>query len=170
MPLISNLFKNNQRLQACLVSDPAHVTPESTGEHVRLIQFALIDIEDAAIAQSELDAQRYGPTTAAAVLAFKKKRHIINRAYQSSPDNVVGKMTISALDKEMYERQYTPRSRDGRCPRGSLAVQPIIPPRVRPSSLQLRPSRTAQRSGEAPPSMVPTGANISSSPELKTRA
>ena len=147
MPLISNLFKDNQRLQACLVSDPAHVTPESTGEHVRLIQFALLDIEDAPIAQTELDAQRYGPTTAAAVLAFKKKRNIINRAYQSSPDNVVGKMTINALDKAMYERQYTPRSRDGRCPRGTPAVQPILRPRTLTSILQHRPSRIASEIG-----------------------
>jgi peptidoglycan hydrolase-like protein with peptidoglycan-binding domain len=117
MPLVSNLFKDNKRLQSCLVSDPAHVTPGSTGEHVSLIQLALLDIENAAIAQGEVAAKRYGPSTAAAVLAFKKKRKIINPAYQSSADNIVGKMTIAALDKEMFERQRTPQPKDKLCPR-----------------------------------------------------
>lgn len=117
MPLVSNLFKDNKRLQSCLVSDPAHVTPGSTGEHVSLIQLALLDIENAAIAQGEVAAKRYGPSTAAAVLAFKKKRKIINPAYQSSADNIVGKMTIAALDKEMFERQRTPQAKDKLCPR-----------------------------------------------------
>jgi peptidoglycan hydrolase-like protein with peptidoglycan-binding domain len=117
MALVSNLFKDNKRLQSCLVSDPAHVTPGSTGEHVSLIQLALLDIEDAAIDQAEVAAKRYGPSTAAAVLAFKKKRKIINPAYQSSADNIVGKMTIAALDKEMFGRQRTPQPKDKLCPR-----------------------------------------------------
>ncbi len=44
---------------------------------------------------------RYGPRTAAAVLAYKTKRAIINRAYQQTPDSIVGKMTIERLDKDM---------------------------------------------------------------------
>ena len=43
----------------------------------------------------------YGPSTAAAVLAFKTRRNIINRAYQTKADNIVGRMTIAALDAEM---------------------------------------------------------------------
>jgi peptidoglycan hydrolase-like protein with peptidoglycan-binding domain len=131
MPLISNLFRNNKRLQSCLVSDPAHVTPGSTGEHVRLIQFALLDLDSAEIAPAELDAQQYGSSTASAVLAFKRKRNIINRAYRSTPDNVVGKMTIAALDSAMYERQYTPRPRHGQCPRGGVAIPPVSRMRIR---------------------------------------
>jgi len=127
--LASNLFRNNQRLQSCLISDPAHVTPGSTGPHVELIQLALMDIDDAAIDAGELAAKRYGPSTAAAVLAFKKKRKIINRSYQSTEDDIVGKMTIAALDKEMLDRQYTPVPRDKHCPRPAIA-KPARPQRV----------------------------------------
>lgn len=43
----------------------------------------------------------YGPSTAAAVLAYKQQRNIINRAYQQQPDNIVGMMTITQLDAEL---------------------------------------------------------------------
>jgi hypothetical protein len=49
--------------------------------------------------------KRYGPSTAAAVLKFKQKRNIVNRAYQTQADNIVGKMTIAALDNEMLQRE-----------------------------------------------------------------
>src|SRR5262249_41293895 len=39
--------------------------------------------------------------TAAAVLAYKRKRNIVNRTYQAQADNIVGKMTMAALDREM---------------------------------------------------------------------
>jgi hypothetical protein len=38
----------------------------------------------------------YGKQTADAVLAYKKKRGIINRGYQASADNIVGKMTMAS--------------------------------------------------------------------------
>jgi hypothetical protein len=47
----------------------------------------------------------YGPKTAAAVLAYKEKRGIINRDYQSKADNIVGIMTMASLDKEMLEQE-----------------------------------------------------------------
>ncbi len=105
MPLQSNLFIESRELQACLVSDAAHVTPGAVGPHVQRIQIALQDIDNAKIDPGELAARRYGPSTAAAVLAFKKKRNIINTSYQKTADNIVGKMTIAALDKEMLARQ-----------------------------------------------------------------
>jgi hypothetical protein len=117
VPLTSNLFRNNARLQTCLISDPAHVTPGLTGEFVHLIQLALVEVDGLTIDSAELAAQRYGPSTAAAVLAFKKKRHIINRAYQNTEDNIVGKMTIAALDNELTSRQVTPRPKTKICPR-----------------------------------------------------
>ena len=40
MPLVSYLFRDDQRLQATLVSDRAHVTPGSSGPHVGKIQVA----------------------------------------------------------------------------------------------------------------------------------
>jgi hypothetical protein len=50
---------------------------------------------------SELHEGRYGPSTAAAVLAFKRKRQIINYSYQTKADDIVGKMTIAAMDREL---------------------------------------------------------------------
>ena len=42
---------------------------------------------------------------AAAVLAYKKKRNIINWSYQQQADNIVGKMTIAALDAEIWGKE-----------------------------------------------------------------
>ena len=108
MPLTSRLFKSSQRLQACLTNHAAHVTPGDAGPHVHLIQLALMIIDDLAIADAEYSAKRYGPTTTSAVLAYKKKRRIINRSYQTSEDNIVGKMTIASLDQDMLELEQAP--------------------------------------------------------------
>ena len=51
---------------------------------------------------------RYGPSTADVVLAYKRKRNIINYSYQTTADNIVGKMTMAALDKEMLAREINP--------------------------------------------------------------
>ena len=73
------------------------------------IQMALILLDDLRIDSDELTAKRYGPSTAAAVLAFKKERNIINRSYQTQADDIVGKMTIAELDKEIAQwEQQTP--------------------------------------------------------------
>lgn len=101
MPLRSRLFRGDPALEACLVQDSAHLTPGVAGDHVGKVQKALLFLEDATIRSDEFLGKRYGPTTAAAVLAFKTKRRIINFAYQNRPDNIVGKMTIAALDQEM---------------------------------------------------------------------
>ena len=74
MPLTSNLFKRNAQLRACASEHPAHVTIGAIGEHVAKIQFALVTIDRLSIDRTELVAQRYGKSTAAAVLAYKKKR------------------------------------------------------------------------------------------------
>jgi hypothetical protein len=101
MPLASNLFQANQRLQECLIKDSAHVTSGSRGVHVALIQYAVLRLEGGQIDGRDIIAQLYGPTTAAAVLAYKTRRRIINTAYQTSADNIVGRLTIAALDREM---------------------------------------------------------------------
>ncbi|MBR0692713.1 peptidoglycan-binding protein [Bradyrhizobium lablabi] len=103
MALQSTLFKNDAKLQACLVSDPAHVVPGARGEHVAKIQIALKALDDAEISAGELSTKTYGPSTAAAVLSYKKKRSIINFSYQTQADNIVGKMTIASLDREMQK-------------------------------------------------------------------
>jgi hypothetical protein len=97
MPLRSLMLSSNQRLQACLVDDKAHVTQGDSGDHVALIQTALIILDGADIVADG----RFGPLTAAAVLSYKTKRGIINRSYQQRPDAIVGKMTIQSLDDEM---------------------------------------------------------------------
>jgi len=101
MSLQSKWFRGNTRLQQCLVSDPSHVQKGDQGEHVKLIQQALIRIDNASIDSSELAQGVYGRTTASAVLAYKNKRNIINRSYQTRADDIVGKMTIKSLDDEM---------------------------------------------------------------------
>ena len=101
MPLASLLLRDEPRLQACLVADTAHVVPGAAGRHVGLIHKVLMVLDKAQISLSELRAGAYGPTTTAAVLAYKRKRNIVNLAYQTSADNIVGKMTIAKMDNEL---------------------------------------------------------------------
>lgn len=130
MALQSQLFRNDPNLEAAAVSDPAHVVPGASGEHVRKIQLALIQLDGAAIAADGI----YGSATAAAVLAYKRKRNIVNRAYQTQADNIVGKMTIDRLDKEMLAAEQSNNDRTPRCifppdtqrsTRRSLGVGPV---------------------------------------------
>ena len=106
--LTSQLFRGNQALQAALVNDASHITIGSRGEHVRLIQRALTHLGDRSISGAEYAKATYGPTTAGAVLRFKTDRKIINTAYQKSADNIVGKMTVQALDTEMARFEIMP--------------------------------------------------------------
>jgi peptidoglycan hydrolase-like protein with peptidoglycan-binding domain len=105
MPLQSALFKGDQKLEAAAVSDPAHIMLGAKGEDVRKIQIALIQLDGAKI---DADGQ-YGPATAAAVLAYKTKRNIINPSYQTQADNIVGKMTMASLDSEMLALESLPQ-------------------------------------------------------------
>jgi hypothetical protein len=118
MALESNLFAGDARLDACAVSNRDHVTPGATGPHVRKIQAAVMVLDGAVIDKGELDAARYGPSTARAVLAYKRKRDIVNHSYQSQADDIVGIMTIKALDAELLSRQVEMKPRrTNRCPR-----------------------------------------------------
>jgi peptidoglycan hydrolase-like protein with peptidoglycan-binding domain len=99
--LRSKLLSGNQRLIQCETQDAAHVKLGDRGDYVSLIQRALQQIEGSRIADSELKNGIYSTTTAAAVLAYKTKRNIVNTAYQTRPDDIVGKMTIRSLDTEM---------------------------------------------------------------------
>ena len=103
MALISRMFKGDKKLEACLISDPAHVTQGAAGEHVAKIQTALMILIAAKIDRGETAAKHYGPSTAAAVLDYKTKRRIVNFAYETKADNIVGKMTIASLDREMLQ-------------------------------------------------------------------
>jgi hypothetical protein len=90
-----------------LVRDQAHILLGAAGDHVGKIQAALAALDDARIDDADLSAKTYGRSTASAVLAYKKKRRIINFSYQTQADDIVGKMTIAALDTEMaaYENR-----------------------------------------------------------------
>ncbi|MBZ5617290.1 MAG: hypothetical protein LAQ69_00965 [Acidobacteriia bacterium] len=107
MGLQSNFFRRIPKLEAAAVSDPAHILPGAVGDHVAMIQHALIALDGADIARTEVATKRYGRSTADAVLSYKKKRGIINRSYQTQADNIVGKMTIAALDKGMLQLERT---------------------------------------------------------------
>jgi hypothetical protein len=106
--LKSKLFKGDPALEACLISHPAHIMQGGIGNHVSKIQTALATLDGAVIDSGELSAKRYGTTTAAAVLAYKTKRNIVNQDYQNKADNIVGKMTIKSLDDEMLRFERTP--------------------------------------------------------------
>jgi hypothetical protein len=126
MPLISQLMRGDPKLEACLVSDPAHIVQGARGPHVRKVQQALMLLSVADIASDEIDRETYGPSTASAVLTFKTARRIINTAYQTRPDAIVGKMTIAALDRELAEfekRQPVPPS--------PTPPNPIVEPKSR---------------------------------------
>jgi peptidoglycan hydrolase-like protein with peptidoglycan-binding domain len=97
MALLSILFRGDQQLEAAAVDDSAHITPGSHGTHVSKIQTALNRLDNANL---EVDGH-YGPLTANAVLAYKQKRNIINPSYQQFADNIVGRMTMVALDREL---------------------------------------------------------------------
>ena len=108
MPLQSELFRDDAALQACLVKDTAHIVKGARGQHVAKIQSALGIIEGALIDSDELANSVYGPSTASEVLAYKRKRDIVNRTYQQRADDIVGKMTIASLDREIFEGEQRP--------------------------------------------------------------
>lgn len=101
MALQSKSFAGDPRLEAAAVSDPAHIMQGAIGDHVSKIQAALIKLDGAVIAADGI----FGPATASAVLAFKQKRGIVNRSYQTQADSIVGKMTMVGLDAEMVEAE-----------------------------------------------------------------
>lgn len=117
MSLQSRLLSGDQKLEACLLNDASHVTPGALGEHVSKIQAALSIVDEARIHADELSARYYGSSTAGAVLAFKRTRHIINFSYQTQADDIVGKMTIAALDEEVRKKTRPPGVMPGYPPR-----------------------------------------------------
>jgi hypothetical protein len=112
MALQSKLFSGEKRLQDCLLQDSAHVTPGCHGSFVQKIQTALLILDGVSVDAGELKSESYGASTAAAVRQYKARRSIINHNYQTTADNIVGKMTIERLDREMVEaearREHTP--------------------------------------------------------------
>jgi hypothetical protein len=104
MGLQSPIFRGVRALEACLLYHSAHIVQGAVGDHVSKIHTALFILDKVSVSAKELATKRYGPSTAAAVLAYKRKRKIINWSYQTQADNIVGKMTIAAMDKELIMR------------------------------------------------------------------
>ena len=79
------------------------------GPHAQVSRYTSTGTLDGRLSLSidsrELSASLYGKSTAGAVLLFKKKGNIINRSYQTRADNIVGKMTIAALDRKMLAKE-----------------------------------------------------------------
>lgn len=99
MALQSKLFRDDPKLDAALVSDPAHIYQGANSPHVIKIQQALVQLDGVSIATDGA----FGPGTASAVGDFKKKRNILNTAGRI--DNIVGKKTMAALDQEMLAKE-----------------------------------------------------------------
>ena len=113
MPLRSHCFAGDAKLEAAGTSHAGHIVPGARGAHVAKIQWAVITLDGARIMAGELQGRLYGPSTAKAVLDYKRKRQIINRTYQQSADDVVGIMTIQSLDAELAQRELSPVLRTG---------------------------------------------------------
>jgi hypothetical protein len=135
-----------QSLKGAAVSDPAHITAGASGPHVAKIQQALNVLDGTAIVQDG----KYGRATAAAVLAYKRKRNIINRSYETQADDIVGKMTIASLDREMFKKENAPI--------GPIQIKPLTYARIRTSRSGLpaifRNPRVLQRNVAAGPQPV----------------
>ena len=110
MALQSKLFRGDPKLEAAAVSDPAHIMLGASGQHVHKIQMALVLLDGVAISADEVQRTFYGTSTADAVLGYKRKRNIINPAYQTQADNIVGKMTMARLDREILKREIAPHA------------------------------------------------------------
>jgi hypothetical protein len=111
--LHSRLFVGDAALEAAAASDAAHIAQGSSGPHVRKIQTGLNLVDGA-----KLNADgSYGRLTAAAVLNYKRARAIINTARQTEADDIVGRMTVAALDAELV---------DAESPKGPIRIKPVF--------------------------------------------
>ena len=99
--LQSMLLRGDPQLEACATHDAAHLTPGSSGAAVGQLHLVLLTLGAPAIDTAELRSHRYGPSTAAAVLAYKQARNVVNRSYQQQADNIVGRMTLAQMDREL---------------------------------------------------------------------
>ena len=109
-----------QKLNDCATKDSAHFVRGSFGEHIAVVQDALIqlnkdaflDAEDVPKFQTETAGALYGPITAKVVESYKNnhKPRPILQPWQKTADNVVGRQTISFLDDDMAALEGLPPS------------------------------------------------------------
>jgi hypothetical protein len=116
MALESDLFKDNQKLKDCEKQDVSHIVADeppkrrganNQGTHVALIHQALKELISGVDFGGEEAKQVYGPKTAEVVRQFKLgPPMILNAALgQTTPDNIVGKQTIKALDRALVRKK-----------------------------------------------------------------
>jgi hypothetical protein len=125
MLLTSGLFKDNKQLQDCARLDTAHLVADepplrrgenNQGDHVALIHRALRQILPSPSFGLEEATETYGPKTAKIIRQFKaaQKPPLLNKALgQTVPDNIVGKQTIAALDREVSRKKQPPGGGSG---------------------------------------------------------
>jgi hypothetical protein len=166
MALRSKLFAGDRKLAAAQVSDPAHLVRGTVGPHVNKVQMALFAIDALPIDAQEFRRKIYGPMTARAVLAYKTRRKIINRAYQQKPDDIVGKMTITRLDEDMVRWEASHRhvddcslsGRGSRAPASVAAVKQSSPRTVGFGARGIKQSESKARTSTAAKVGETTGA------------
>ncbi|MEE4377861.1 MAG: hypothetical protein V2J55_10175 [Candidatus Competibacteraceae bacterium] len=105
--LRSDLFKDDSKLEECANIPLKHLKVGTTpGAHIAKIHAALERLRPSGpvISADEKRSMAYGSSTAAAVLNYKAFHvpPIINFSYQKRPDNIVGRMTIRAMDEELF--------------------------------------------------------------------
>ncbi|MGL4552834.1 MAG: peptidoglycan-binding domain-containing protein [Gemmataceae bacterium] len=106
MPLTSDHFAKQPKLEGALVADSQHIGPgaaDDANKHVTKLQEAL-----ERIVQVDLSAERgrFGPRTTEAVKDFKNTRTPpLHQPWQKTADEFVGKRTMFALDAIMKERE-----------------------------------------------------------------
>ena len=134
--LQSGLFTTSSevkdRLQACADSHAhnIHRRHDPQGDAVAAIQAALqLIIPDDGIDLAEIGSATYGPTTARAVQRFKDTpslngtgRKILGPG-QTTPDDIVGRQTIAALDAQLVRQGGSPVPTVTTKTPGSLATQ-----------------------------------------------
>jgi peptidoglycan hydrolase-like protein with peptidoglycan-binding domain len=131
VPDLSWSVAGDEKLETAARFDSSHVVQGAKGPHVQKVQLALVTLDNANLVTDGA----YGLETAAAVHAYKQKRRIINTTYQKSADNVVVKMTVAAMDRELLAHEQTPAPRariDAIAPRKPTAFLFDKPARIAP--------------------------------------
>jgi hypothetical protein len=114
MALRSRILSADAKLEAAAVSNQAHIKRGAVGEHVAKIHKALKQLDGAVIDKDELQAKKFGPSTEEAVRNYKKKRKIINRAYQSEGSGLYpDERKSKGIDRSRYRTKTHSRGAPG---------------------------------------------------------
>ena len=154
MALQSKLFRGNSNLEAAAVSDPAHILPGASGLHIQKIQTAIILLDGTNISSDEIRNEYYGTSTANAVLSYKQARNIINTNYETHADNIVGKRTVTSLDRELFIKERTPPPPIQIRPLSYARICPPLSANVIALMSRLRPNFVRASAAVAPASVL----------------